>query len=72
MFQFKDVVCGKDIVSDVRDHYPETEPVFRKLNMRAICYDLPIRNAARRSHVHLDDLLVEVNEAIYKARGIPV
>jgi hypothetical protein len=71
MFQFNDLVRGNSIVREVRDQYPETDPVFRKFNMRATCYDCPMKYAARRSGAHLDDLLVKVNEAIYKARGIP-
>ncbi len=70
MFHFNDLVRGENIVREVRDKYPETEPVFHKFNMRVTCYCCPIECAARRSGAHLDDLLVEVNETIYRARGI--
>jgi hypothetical protein len=38
--------------------------------MRTTCYDCPIQLAARKSGIQLDRLLVEVNEEIYKNRGI--
>lgn len=70
MFRFNDLVRGENIVREVREKYPETEPVFQKFHMRTTCYDCPIEFAARRSGAQLDDLLVEVNETIYKTRGI--
>jgi hypothetical protein len=70
MLQLHDLVRSGSIVHDVCAKYPETEPVFQKFKMRLGCYDCPIRFAARKSGIQLDQLLVEINEEIYKRRGI--
>lgn len=71
MLQFDDLVRGENTVRDVREKFPETSPVFEKFKMRPSCSDCPITYAARRSGAQLDDLLVQVNETIYRKRGIP-
>lgn len=70
MPQVHDPVRGGSIVQDVCARFPETEPVFQKFKMRLSCYDCPIRFAARKSGIQLDQLLLEVNEEINKKRGI--
>ena len=70
MFQFTDLVRGSEIVREVREKFPETTPVFKKFRLRGGCYRCPIENAARRAGVALDELLVQLNEAVYKTRGI--
>lgn len=70
MLQLHDLIRAENIVHDVCAKFPETEPVFQKFRMRATCYDCPIQFAARKSGIQLDQLLVEVNEEIYKKRGI--
>jgi hypothetical protein len=71
MLHFDDLVRGESTVREVREKFPETGPVFEKFKMRQSCYDCPITYAARRSGAPLDDLLVQVNETIYRNRGIP-
>jgi hypothetical protein len=71
MLQFDDLVRGESTVREVREKFPETGPVFKKFKMRQSCEDCPITYAARRSGAALDDLLVQVNETIYRNRGIP-
>jgi iron-sulfur cluster repair protein YtfE (RIC family) len=70
MLQLHDLVRAETIVREVVEKYPESEAVFQKFQMRLSCYDCPIIHAARKSGIELDALLVEVNEAIYRNRGI--
>jgi len=44
--------------------------VFEKFGLRPSCYDCSIEMAARKVGALFDDLLVEVNKAIYKSRGV--
>jgi hypothetical protein len=70
MFQFTDLVRGSEIVCEVKQKFPETEGVFEKFGLRPSCYDCSIEMAARKVGASFDDLLVEVNKAIYKSRGV--
>jgi len=70
MLQFTDLVRGGEIVREVKQKYPETEAVFEKFGLRPSCYDCSISMAARKVGATLDDLMVEVNKAIYKNRGV--
>jgi hypothetical protein len=68
MFKFTDLVQGSEIVRDVKQKYPETAVVFEEFGLRPSCYDCAIKVAARKVGAPLDDLLVEVNKAIYQKR----
>ena len=70
MLQLHDLVRAENVVREVLAKYPESEAVFQKFRMRVSCYECPIQYAARKSGIRLDDLLVEVNETIYRNRGI--
>jgi len=70
MLQFTDLVRGCETVRDVKQKFPETEAVFEEFGLRASCYDCSIEMAARKVGASFDDLLVEVNKAIYKIRGV--
>jgi len=70
MSQFTDLVRGGEIVREVKQKFPETEVVFEKFGLRSSCYDCSIEMAARKVGASLDDLMVEVNKAIYKSRGV--
>jgi len=70
MLQFTDLVRAGDIVREVKQKFPETDPVFEKFGLRPSCYDCSIIMAARKVGASLDDLMVEVNKAIYKSRGV--
>ena len=70
MSQFTDLVRGSEIVREVKQKFPETEAVFEKFGLRPSCYDCSIEMAARKVGASYDDLLVEVNKAIYKSRGV--
>ena len=70
MFQFTDRVRGGEMVREVKQKFPETEAVFEKFGLRPSCDDCSIEMAARKVGAAFDDLLVEVNKAIYKSRGV--
>ena len=70
MFRFTDLVQGGEIVRDVKQQYPETESVFEHFGLRPSCVDCSIEMAARKVGAPCEDLLVEVNTAIYKSRGV--
>jgi hypothetical protein len=70
MFQFTDLVRGGETVREVKQKFPETEAVFEKFGLQPSCYDCSIEMAARKVGASFDDLLVEVNKAIYKSRGV--
>jgi len=44
--------------------------VFEKFKLHPSCNDCSIEMAARKVGASFDDLLVEVNKAIYKSRGV--
>lgn len=71
MFRFTDLIRGGEVVREVKQKFPETEPVFEKFGLRASCYDCSIEMAARKVGASFEDLLVEVNKVIYKNRGVP-
>jgi hypothetical protein len=70
MPRFTDLVRGGEIVREVKEKFPETEAVFEKFGLRPSCYDCSIEMAARKVGASLDDLMVELNKAIYKSRGV--
>lgn len=70
MLRFIDLVRGGEIVREIKQKYPETEGVFEKFGLRPSCFDCSIEMAARKANAPFDDLLVEVNKAIYHQRGV--
>ena len=70
MFQFSDLVRGGEIVREIKQKFPETDEVFTSFGLRPSCYDCSIEMAARKVGASFDDLMVEVNKAIYKCRGV--
>ncbi len=70
MFQFTDLVRGGETVREVKQKFPETEPVFERFGLKPSCYDCSIEMAARKVGAAFEDLLVEINTAIYKSRGV--
>ena len=70
MFPFTDLVRGIELVRDVKQKFPETEVVFEKFGLRPSCHDCSIEMAARKAGASFEDLMVEVNKAIYKGRGV--
>lgn len=70
MLRFTDLVRSGETVREVKQKFPETEPVFERFGLRPSCYDCSIEMAARKVGVPCEDLLVEVNKVIYKNRGV--
>jgi len=70
MLQFTDLVRGGETVREVKQKYPETAQVFEHFGLRPSCDDCSIEMSARKVGASIEDLLVGVNTAIYKSRGV--
>ncbi len=70
MLRFTDLVRGSETVREVKQKFPETAQAFESFGLRESCYDCSIEMAARKVGASLEDLLVEVNKAIYRVRGL--
>ena len=70
MLQFTDLVRGGESVREIKQKFPETAPVFDQFGLRPSCDDCSIEMAARKVAASFEDLLVQVNAAIYKNRGL--
>ncbi len=70
MLQFTDLVRGGETMREVKLKFPETVPIFDRFGLRPSCDDCSIEMAARKVGATCEDLLVEVNTAIYKNRGV--
>jgi len=70
MFQFTDLVRGGEAVREIKQRFPETAPIFDHFGLRPSCDDCSIEMAARKAGAAFEDLLVQVNAAIYKNRGV--
>ena len=70
MVQFTDLVRGSETVREVKQKFPETESVFERFGLKPSCEDCSIDMAARKVDASCEDLLVQVNAAIYKLRGV--
>ncbi|MBZ5562818.1 MAG: DUF1858 domain-containing protein [Acidobacteriia bacterium] len=70
MLRFTDLVRGSETVREIKQKYPETASVFESFGLRESCFDCSIEMAARKVGASLEDLLVEVNKAIYRVRGL--
>ena len=66
MFRFTDLVRGSETVRDVKQKYPDTEPVFERFGLRPPCYDCSIEQAARKVGAPVGDLLQKLNEVILR------
>lgn len=70
MFRFTDLVRGSETVRDVKQKYPETEPVFERFGLRPACYDCSIEQAARNVGAVVGDLLLELNKVIHPTASL--
>ena len=70
MFRFTELVRGSETVRDVKQKYPETEPVFERFGLRPACYDCSIEQAARKVGAAVGDLLLELNKVIHPAASL--
>lgn len=70
MLQFTDLVRGDEAVREIKQKFPETAPVFEQFGLRPSCDECSIEMSARKVGASFEDLLVAVNQAIYKNRGV--
>lgn len=67
MFRLTDRIRSGDTVREVRQRYPETEEVFERYGLRSSCYDCSIEQVAIKAGVPVMDLLLELDQAVYRA-----
>jgi hypothetical protein len=70
MLQFTDLVRGGEQLREIKQKFPESEAVFEKFGLRPSCDECSIEMAVRKAGASFEDLMVEVNKAIYKSRGV--
>jgi len=50
--------------------HPETEEVFDRYCIRAVCYDCSVEQIAIKVGVPVVDLLLELDQAVYRATHV--
>ena len=70
MFRFTELVRGSETVREVKQKYPETEPVFERFGLRPACYDCSIEQAARKVGAAVGDLLLDLNKVIHPTASL--
>lgn len=67
MFRFTNFIHHDETVREVRQKYPQTEEVFERYGLRSVCYDCSLEQIAFKVGVPTVDLLLELDQAIYRA-----
>ncbi len=70
MFRFTNLIHSGDTVREVRQRYPESEEVFERYGLRAACYDCSVEQVAIKAGVPIVDLLLELDQAVYRANHV--
>ena len=70
MFRFTNFVRPDETVREVRQKHPETEEVFDRYGLRVVCYDCSIEQIAIKVGVPVVDLLLELDQAVYRATQV--
>jgi hypothetical protein len=70
MFRFTNFVRPGETIREVRQKYPETEEVFDRYGLRAVCYDCSVEQIAIKVGVPVVDLLLELDQAVYRATHV--
>ncbi|MBI4166003.1 MAG: hypothetical protein HY508_09760 [Acidobacteria bacterium] len=70
MFRFTNFIHPDETVREVRQKYPETEEVFERYSLRAVCYDCSIEQIAFKVGVPVVDLLLELDQTIQDASHV--
>ena len=59
-----------ETIREVRQQHPETEEVFDRCGIRAVCYDCSVEQIAIKIGVPVIDLLLELDQAIHTANHV--
>ena len=70
MFQFTEFVRPDETLREVHQRHPETEVVFDRHGIRAVCYDCSVEQIAIKIGVPAVDLLLELDQAVYSANHV--
>ena len=70
MSRFTNYVDAGDTVREVRQEYPETEEIFERYSLRVACYDCSIEQVAIKVGVPVVDLILELDQAIYRTSHV--
>lgn len=70
MFRFTNLVRSGETVREVKQKYPETEEVFERFGLRPSCYDCSIEQVAIKVGVPVVELLLELDQAVYRATHV--
>jgi hypothetical protein len=65
MFRFDQLIRRDMIVRDVKQHYPETIPVFERFGFHPVCDDCEVLVGARRCGVEIAELLEALDQAAF-------
>jgi hypothetical protein len=70
MFRFTSFVDAGDTVREVRQRHPETEEIFDRYGLRVACFDCSIEQIAIKSGVPVVDLVLELDQAIFRTNHV--
>jgi hypothetical protein len=68
MFRFDQLIRRDMIIRDVKQHHPETVPVFEALHYRTPCDDCDIETVARKNGLNTRDVVDALNQAAFGAK----
>lgn len=68
MFRFDQLIRSGMTVSDVKQRYPSTVPLFEQFGFGSVCDDCDIATVARRIGLDTSDVLQALNDATFGPR----
>ena len=69
MFRFDQLIRRDTIIRDVKQHHPDTIPVFEALHFRTPCDDCDIETVARKNGLKSLDVVDALNRAAFGAKA---
>lgn len=69
MFRFDQLIRRDTIIRDVKQHHPDTIPVFEALHFRTPCDDCDIETVARKNGLNTPDVVDALNRAAFGAKA---
>jgi hypothetical protein len=65
MFRFDQLIRRDMIIRDVKQHHPETIPIFDGFRYRSSCDDCDIETVARKNGLNSLDVVEALNQAAF-------
>jgi hypothetical protein len=69
MFRFDQLIRRDTIIRDVKQHHPNTIPVFEGLHFRSSCDDCSIETVARKNGLNVLDVVEALNQAAFGSQA---